>query len=160
MVSAATSGSAASTQLRSSPEHHEPVVSTPEMVDQQDIVEADVRDVLARPWKFQDQLVRFHGTVEEMRVAPPREGYRTGSDKVGFTFFRTQMLIEAEFNDGNSEDVLVVINVDPEKIHKDRYVEVVATHAGEHIEEARGGGYWQWPYFVAISVDPETRPEN
>lgn len=151
---------AAGSRLSSAPQPHEPSSVTPEAVDEGNTVDADIRDVLARPWKYEDQLVRFRGTVEEMRVAPDGQGFPVGNEEDGTTLFRTQMVMDADLPDGETENILVVSDTDPEEVHKDVYIEVVATFGGTHIEDARGGGYWEWPFFVGRSVEPTIEPER
>jgi hypothetical protein len=149
----------ANTQLESDPQPHTSDIATPSATPP-DATDVDIRDVFARPWKYQDTAIRFAGIVHEMRVAPPGQGYPTGDEDTGTSIFRTQMLVEVAFPQGSLERVLVVSDIDPDDVHRGVYVEIVAVHGGNHREEDSGGGFWEWPLFIAISIEPVPEPEQ
>lgn len=143
--------------LESDPQPHtsDPATPAPDI----EVSTDDVRDVMARPWQYEDALVQFVGVIVEIRVAPPDQGYPVGEDPEDQVPFRTQILVSAEHDDGNSELFLVALDHDPVGIHKDHRVRVVASFVGTHRELFDDGlTFWDWPLFVAVSVElePET----
>ncbi len=146
---------AASDYLDSEEQPLEKSMATPNASSE--VVNEDLRNVLARPWMFEDKLIRFTAIIDEMRVGSPGNGFRTGDEDSEETY-RTQLLTTVTFPDDNEETVLIVINEDVPDVHQDDTVMVTGRFGGEHREEA-GGGYWEWPYVVAVrieKVDPST----
>ncbi len=138
--------------LTSEPKLHEATPAPP--VAEAAIEHDDVREVLARPWKYEEVAITFTGVIVELRVAPPGEGYPCGEDG---SLYRSQLLMTAQYADGESERLLIAFDADPVGIHKDNRIDVVAVFGGMHREPAEGGGYWEWPLFIAsaIALAPE-----
>lgn len=146
---------AASDYLDSEEQPLEECMATPD--ESLEVVDEDLRNVLARPWMYEDRLIQFSALIDEMRVGSPGNGFRTGDEDAKETY-RTQCLTTVTFPDANEETVLVVFNDDVPDIHQDDTVMVTGTFGGEHWEDA-GGGYWDWPFVVAVKiekVDPST----
>ncbi len=112
-----------------------------------EIYQGDVRDLWVKPWALGDKWARFRGVVEQIRVAPPGEGFEIGADPV-IGVFRSQMLVAVDLPNDESETILVVINSEVSGIYADDSVEIVGKAAGRHDEPAGGG---IWPFYVVIA---------
>ncbi len=147
---------AQSDQLTSPSSYSEEPPATPEASPA--IYSGDIRDLWVKPWKFEDQWVSFRGVAEQVRVAPPGEGFKVGTDS-DFSYFRSQVVVEVDVPGDERETLLVVINADMSGIYDGDTVEVVAKPAGRHQEPAGGSGYWPFDVVVANTikkVDPGT----
>lgn len=125
-----------------------------------DLSTDDIRSAFARPWQYEDVLLQFNGVIVEMRVAPPGEGYPVGEPNKQI-LVRSQLLVDAEFEDGNDERILVGYDDDPEDFHQDDRVRVTCQFGGMHEEElVERGGYWHWPFVIATQIEEAAPPDT
>lgn len=131
----------------SQPTHRLPAtpVSAPTIYD------GDIRDMWARPWVFENVFAQFQGVVEQIRVAPPGEGFLTGEEG-SEDLYRSQVTLTLGIDGLESDQVLAAIHIDIIDIYPGDTVEVIGKPQGMHIEPARGGGYWPYLLVIANSI--------